>query len=106
MWVKISKHMFMLFSVQYILQNRGMGSSQYDMNVIPAWKKGYNGKNVVVTIVCDGLERDHPDLIRNYVSMTFCLPSLESENYKRNTVLSNCVMTFISGFDLLTSYPF
>ena len=83
-----------------------MGSSQYDMNVIPAWKKGYNGKNVVVTIVCDGLERDHPDLIRNYVSMTFCLPSLESENYKRNTVLSNCVMTFISGFDLLTSYPF
>lgn len=48
-----------------------MSSSQYDMNVIPAWNKGYTGKNVVVTIVCDGLERDHPDLIANYVSAIY-----------------------------------
>jgi len=40
------------------------------MNVIPAWKKGFTGKNVVVTILDDGIERDHPDLQRNYVSIT------------------------------------
>jgi len=38
------------------------------MNVIPAWLKGFTGKNVVVTILDDGIEKDHPDLKRNYVS--------------------------------------
>ncbi|XP_078690611.1 furin-like protease kpc-1 isoform X3 [Branchiostoma floridae x Branchiostoma belcheri] len=37
-----------------------------DMNVIPAWEKGYTGQGVVVTILDDGIERDHPDLERNY----------------------------------------
>lgn len=46
-------------------QNRGGG---YDMNVIPAWREGITGKGVVVTILDDGLETDHPDLERNYVS--------------------------------------
>lgn len=48
-----------------ICQNRGGG---YDMNVIPAWREGITGKGVVVTILDDGLETDHPDLERNYVS--------------------------------------
>jgi furin len=38
------------------------------MNVIPAWRDGITGKNIVVTILDDGLETDHPDLERNYVS--------------------------------------
>lgn len=38
------------------------------MNVIPAWKEGITGKGVVVTILDDGLETDHPDLEQNYVS--------------------------------------
>lgn len=46
-------------------QNRGNG---YDMNVIPAWREGITGKGVVVTILDDGLETDHPDLEQNYVS--------------------------------------
>lgn len=33
-----------------------------------AWKRGYTGKNVVVTILDDGIERNHPDLAPNYVS--------------------------------------
>lgn len=45
-----------------------------DMNVIPAWEKGYSGKNVVVTILDDGIQTDHPDLIDNYVSI--CIPFL------------------------------
>lgn len=47
-------------------QNRGNG---YDMNVIPAWREGITGKGVVVTILDDGLEVDHPDLESNYVSV-------------------------------------
>lgn len=38
------------------------------MNVIPAWREGITGKGVVVTILDDGLETDHPDLEQNYVS--------------------------------------
>lgn len=38
------------------------------MNVIPAWKEGITGKGIVVTILDDGLESDHPDIISNYVS--------------------------------------
>lgn len=37
-----------------------------DMNVLPAWKKGYTGKGVVVSILDDGIEKDHPDLRHNY----------------------------------------
>jgi subtilisin family serine protease len=37
-----------------------------DINVIPAWEHGITGKGVVVTIVDDGVEHDHPDLIDNY----------------------------------------
>jgi len=39
---------------------------QNTMRVKEAWKLGYTGKNVVVTILDDGLEWDHPDLIKNY----------------------------------------
>ncbi|XP_063243301.1 furin-like protease 1 [Bacillus rossius redtenbacheri] len=43
--------------------NRGPG---LDMNVLPAWAQGVTGKGVVVTILDDGLEKNHPDLIQNY----------------------------------------
>ena len=38
------------------------------MNVKQAWEQGYTGKGVVVTILDDGIEKDHPDLKKNYVS--------------------------------------
>ncbi|ELV13452.1 Proprotein convertase subtilisin/kexin type 6 [Tupaia chinensis] len=38
------------------------------MNVQAAWRRGYTGKNVVVTILDDGIERNHPDLAPNYDS--------------------------------------
>lgn len=43
--------------------NRGQG---LDMNVQLAWAKNITGKGAVVTILDDGLEKDHPDLILNY----------------------------------------
>lgn len=45
--------------------NRGAG---LDMNVLPAWQKGYTGKGIVVSILDDGLEKDHPDLKKNFNS--------------------------------------
>ena len=38
------------------------------MNLAPAWKKGYTGKGVVVSILDDGIQTNHPDLAQNYVS--------------------------------------
>lgn len=37
-----------------------------DMNVQGAWAEGITGSGVVVTILDDGLEKDHPDLYKNY----------------------------------------
>uniref|UniRef100_A0A8C5M823 Proprotein convertase subtilisin/kexin type 6 n=1 Tax=Leptobrachium leishanense TaxID=445787 RepID=A0A8C5M823_9ANUR len=37
-----------------------------EMNVMAAWQRGYTGKNVVVSILDDGVERNHPDLSQNY----------------------------------------
>lgn len=42
------------------------------MNIMGAWKRGYTGKDVVVTILDDGIERSHPDLFQNYVSVYVC----------------------------------
>lgn len=39
------------------------------MNVSPAWQKGYTGKGVVVSILDDGIQTNHPDLAQNYVSV-------------------------------------
>lgn len=40
------------------------------MNVQGAWAEGITGSGVVVTILDDGLEKDHPDLYKNYVSIS------------------------------------
>uniref|UniRef100_A0A8C2A6T7 Furin (paired basic amino acid cleaving enzyme) b n=1 Tax=Cyprinus carpio TaxID=7962 RepID=A0A8C2A6T7_CYPCA len=37
-----------------------------DLNVKEAWAQGFTGRGVVVTILDDGIEKDHPDLARNY----------------------------------------
>ena len=36
------------------------------MNIENAWKRGMTGKKVVVAIVDDGIEKDHPDLQQNF----------------------------------------
>lgn len=43
--------------------NRGNG---LDMNVQDAWAEGITGRGIVVTILDDGLEKNHPDLKDNY----------------------------------------
>lgn len=57
------------FNSNFIKQNRG-GPGGLDMNVRPVWARGYAGQGVVVTILDDGLETDHPDLKDNYVILS------------------------------------
>ncbi|KAF4799897.1 proprotein convertase subtilisin/kexin type 4 isoform X1 [Turdus rufiventris] len=39
-----------------------------DLNILTAWSRGYTGLGVVLTVLDDGLEKDHPDLAANYVT--------------------------------------
>jgi subtilisin family serine protease len=48
-------------------QNTKEAQFSNSMRIKEAWKLGYTGKGVVVTILDDGLEWDHPDLVKNYV---------------------------------------
>lgn len=57
------------------------------MNVGYAWRKGYTGKGVVITILDDGIQPNHPDLLPNYVN----IPNL-ANNIKRNAYLSKQVV--------------
>ncbi|KAL1508965.1 hypothetical protein ABEB36_003778 [Hypothenemus hampei] len=53
-----------LFSEQWYLN--GGARDGLDMNVAPAWQKGYTGKGIVVSILDDGIQTNHPDLAQNY----------------------------------------
>ncbi|XP_054285340.1 furin-like protease 2 [Macrosteles quadrilineatus] len=55
-----------LFKEQWYLN--GGAKDGYDMNISPAWQKGYTGKGVVVSILDDGIQTNHPDLAFNYDS--------------------------------------
>ncbi|XP_062847344.1 furin (paired basic amino acid cleaving enzyme) b isoform X2 [Trichomycterus rosablanca] len=50
------------FPQQWYLYN----PSRRDLHVKEAWAQGFTGKGVVITILDDGIEKDHPDLIQNY----------------------------------------
>uniref|UniRef100_A0A3B5QDV7 Furin (paired basic amino acid cleaving enzyme) b n=1 Tax=Xiphophorus maculatus TaxID=8083 RepID=A0A3B5QDV7_XIPMA len=50
------------FSKQWYLSN----PTHQDLNTKAAWVQGYTGRGVVVTILDDGIEKDHPDLHSNY----------------------------------------
>lgn len=67
MWYLVSacSHFVLQFFITcLVLQNRGNGR---DLNVQEAWAEGITGKGSVVTILDDGLEKNHPDITRNYV---------------------------------------
>jgi len=53
-----------MFRKQWFINGGGRGGS--DMNVKPAWARGYTGKGVVVSILDDGIQHNHPDLAQNY----------------------------------------
>uniref|UniRef100_A0A665THZ2 Furin-like n=1 Tax=Echeneis naucrates TaxID=173247 RepID=A0A665THZ2_ECHNA len=50
------------FKDQWYLYN----SNHRDLNAKAAWQLGYTGKGVVVSILDDGIEKNHSDLMENY----------------------------------------
>ncbi|XP_049766242.1 furin-like protease 2 [Schistocerca cancellata] len=53
-----------LYKEQWYLNGGAKGG--LDMNVTGAWSMGYTGKGVVVSILDDGIQTNHPDLAPNY----------------------------------------
>lgn len=61
---KVLKFSDPLYNKQWYFNHGARGN--YDMNVASVWKMGYTGRNVVLTILDDGVQADHPDLVKNY----------------------------------------
>ncbi|CAB1318072.1 unnamed protein product [Coregonus sp. 'balchen'] len=53
-------------SLWYIHCSEGSQGCPSYMNIEGAWRRGHTGKGVVVSILDDGIEREHPDLRPNY----------------------------------------
>ncbi|CEF65273.1 Proprotein convertase subtilisin/kexin type 4 [Strongyloides ratti] len=53
-----------LYKEQWYLIGKETGG--FDMNIREAWLMGYAGRNVSITILDDGIQIDHPDLLDNY----------------------------------------
>ena len=47
------------------------GDTAVSMNVKSAWQAGYTGEGVLVAVVDDGFNKDHPDLVQSFVSFLF-----------------------------------
>lgn len=53
------------FHSQWHLNNP---ETHVDLNILPAWRKGYKGSGITVAIVDDGLEKSNLDLMPNFVA--------------------------------------
>lgn len=56
------------FLSQWYLLNRGQtgGLGGIDVNVVPAWRQQINGTGIVIAVVDDALQGNHPDLSANF----------------------------------------
>lgn len=71
MWHLIKfKRTLSVVSFQHCDQEDSASCSS-SMRITEAWKAGYRGNGVVVTILDDGIESSHPDLHANYVRIIY-----------------------------------
>ncbi|XP_037800101.1 LOW QUALITY PROTEIN: proprotein convertase subtilisin/kexin type 4-like [Penaeus monodon] len=55
------------FKDQWYLHNTGqLGRPGYDLNVIGAWRRGYTGRGVVLSVLDDGIQAKNADIAENY----------------------------------------
>lgn len=58
-------HLGAPLTIAHLAQNSEV---QPDLNILQVWSQGLSGQGIVVSILDDGIEKDHPDLWANYVS--------------------------------------
>ena len=66
-------HMFLTYCVPYTYQNNDgstKGHPGFDVRASEVWKMNYTGRGVVVTVLDDGLDKNHLDLKDNFVSLS------------------------------------
>lgn len=77
------------------------------MNVGPAWQKGYTGKGIVVSILDDGIQTNHPDLAINYVSSVvfkyfsgtvMCVLMMSLQSFSNSRVLIFLFSNYVGPF--------
>ncbi|XP_061450800.1 furin [Rhineura floridana] len=74
------------FPQQWYLSN----GNQRDLNVRDAWQQGYSGRGIVVSILDDGIEKDHPDLEANYdPAASFDVNDQDSDPQPRYTQMND-----------------
>ncbi len=67
-----------------------------EMNILAAWQRGYTGRNVVVTILDDGIERNHPDLAQNYVRWSWSIIAVNAF-YQGKTLQAEILFFLLTG---------
>ncbi|XP_033022307.1 furin [Lacerta agilis] len=74
------------FPQQWYLSN----ANQRDLNVKEAWQQGYTGRGIVVSILDDGIEKNHPDLEANYdPAASFDVNDQDSDPQPRYTQMND-----------------
>ncbi|XP_028647235.2 furin-1 [Erpetoichthys calabaricus] len=74
------------FSQQWYLSN----VNQHDLNARGAWEQGFTGSGIVVSILDDGIEKDHPDLAQNYdPEASYDVNDKDSDPQPRYTILND-----------------
>lgn len=69
MWHLVITKLMHVLLVYDCLSNHFQNKKK-ELNVELAWSKNFTGYGIVVAVVDDGLEKDHRDLIRNYVTLS------------------------------------
>ncbi|XP_072838370.1 furin [Pogona vitticeps] len=74
------------FPQQWYLSN----GNRRDLNVEEAWQQGYTGRGIVVSILDDGIEKNHPDLEANYdPAASFDVNDQDSDPQPRYTQMND-----------------
>ena len=78
--------------------NRG---GHLDMNVQDAWMQGVTGKGISVTILDDGIEKSHPDLVANYDPLGNAFLGLLNISSGVLIGLKMCLINYLSIYSLI-----
>jgi len=88
------------FKEQWYLFNNGQstGPPGVDINVMPVWKSGITGRGVVVSVLDDGVDHNHPDLRDNYdQKASYDFNDMDADPKPRDSDPDNCHGTRCAG---------